>query len=510
MANFEEAKLEKEIHRLEDATREAYDDIFNKGNPGYNMRQYKTNTVKYKNAKEDYDKVYPAYVKLKAENDKKIEALKTQLQTLTAAQKVEKEKKKTGGTLADAKDEYERALDSQDPARIKAAKEDLNAARTKYQSVGVDEAKAGAEEDANQKEDEAYKGVSIDTTTGAVVQAQPNSNVLPYYIITLPNGKQQPFNDINAAREAYIKAYAPTNQDIDNLKKTLLAKNIVKQKDLDENSYAWVDGVDYLIKDYTYNTIASIKYGKATSTPAINDYLKTIKARTGTGTGSTINYTTRGAAKQAIDAYAMDLRGSAATPEEADAYYNELIKAEGKAGTSGLIAAEDTLIAANVLRKSLKGTNVDELLSKANGSRAATDIATLQSYAADYGIDMSPTDALKYVAAGIGQKDYLAKQEERIRQLSMTLHPYLKDHIAAGGKVSDVADQFASIEYKKLGKPVESPTKNKRIMSAIARGVSLDQFDRELQGTEEWGFTEEAHQMANNFLSNVGRMWGRG
>ena len=519
------ADYTEKIKFLEEETRKAYDAIFNKGNPGYQMNKYKTDTYEYERAKKEYDKVYPEYLKLKAKNDKLIAGYQKKLDVEEAAKKTGDIKHDTGGVLAKAKDEYARAQDSQDPERIASAAAALKAARTSYVTasenydiannikpdINKDKDSNKDNKDNGSTEDKIYAGYSVDTTSGTVTQTI-NSAAVPLYLVTDASGKQTPYSDIKSAHDAYIKTYAATNADTEKLKQTLLAKHIITQKELEKNPYAWVDGIDYLIKDYTYRTVADVKYGKATSTPSINEYLNSgIKAPAGTtGSGTTVSYTSRGAAKQAIDAYAMDLRGSAATPEEADIYYKQLVDAERKAGTSGLIAAEDTMIAANVLRKSLQGTDVDTLLKTSNGSRVAIDIAALQDYATQYGVDMSAADALKYVAKGIGQKDYLAKQEERIRQLGMTLHPYLKDHIAAGGTVKDVADQYARVSLNKIGKVVASPTKDEKIMSAIAQGKTVDQFSRDLQGTTDWRVSDEANTIVDSFLGNLGRMWGRG
>jgi hypothetical protein len=329
------------------------------------------------------------------------------------------------------------------------------------------------------------------------------------YLVTLKDGSQGQYGTAQEARKAYLKEYASTPAEMDALKKSVIAKANISQADLAKNEYAWLNGLDYLIQRYTYDTIAGFQYGGKKESKSINDFISGFTSPS-SGTGSGITHTGRGAAKQSIDAYANDLLGRAATREEEDAFYKDLIKAETTAGSTGLVAAETAMIAANAMRKSLKGTNVDELLKNPNGSAVATDIATLQQTAADYGVDMSPAEALGYVAAGLGQKDYLDKQKERIRQLSMTLHPYLKDHIAAGGTVADVANQYAKAKLNKLGTAVETSTKDKDVMSAVARGLSIDQFNQEMQAKPEWGFTEEAHNVAADFISTIGRMWGRG
>lgn len=253
MSDFNKIKLTNEIERLEDATREAYDDIFDKGNPGYEMKKYKTDTSNYKSAKAEYDKVYPAYLKLKADNDKKIEALKKQLDELTAAEDKEKNKKKTGGTLAEAKDEYQRALDSQDPARIKAAKEALDTARVKYgeakdpdatESDGVESGSSNPSNPFANQEDYVL------TANGAV--SYKGKEV---YLVTTPKKDGKPgdvvtdiYYSIAQARAAYVKAYASTPEQLAALKKQLVASGYATQQQV--NSDTWYTKLDDAIAGY--------------------------------------------------------------------------------------------------------------------------------------------------------------------------------------------------------------------------------------------------------------------
>jgi hypothetical protein len=205
--------------------------------------------------------------------------------------------------------------------------------------------------------------------------------------------------------------------------------------------------------------------------------------------------------------------------EEESAFYEQLNKAENKAVryssagmTTGSVLTEGDrlMIAAKVARKTLRGTNVDELLKSNIGSTVALDVAAMQKYAARYGIDMTPAEALKRVADGIGQENYAAKQQERLRQLSMTLHPYLKDHIAAGGTVEDVANVYANSKLYKLGVAVPTATKDKDVMNAIASGKTVADFERELQADPLWRRTDEARKLSADFTSTMLKTFGLG
>jgi hypothetical protein len=347
-----------------------------------------------------------------------------------------------------------------------------------------------------------------------------NQEGIVSYFVGAPDAKgeiaQTPFTSLAKARDAFLKNYAAPGR-IDELKNQLLASGYIKQKNIKDGT--WVLGVDNLIQNYTYQSVSDVKYSGIKEPLSLTDFLGRKKTSTGTGGTPYRVITTRGDAKKLLDGYMSDLIGRPATAEEESTFYDQLHVAENKAVrvssagmTTGsvLTEADRLMIAAKVARKTLRGSNVDELLKSNIGSTVAMDIASMQKYAARYGIDMTPAEALKRVADGIGQDNYAAKQQERLRQLSMTLHPYLKDHIAAGGTVQDVADAYAYAKSSKLGVAIPTSTKDKDIMKAIASGKTIADFDRELQADPLWRKTDEARKLASDFTSTMLKTFGLG
>ena len=329
----------------------------------------------------------------------------------------------------------------------------------------------------------------------------------------------QEYNSLAKARKAFLDQYSQPGQ-LDALKKQLVDSGYLKPAQA--KTADWIFGVDDLLIAHTKESIVSVQYGGAKKPKTIDVFLKEKKAGAGGdgGTKTYREYSSRGDATRMLDGYFNDLLGYGATPEEEDAFYKELNAAENKAfrtvtdgrvGVGGYLEdADRLLIAAKIAKKAIKNTDLDLLLKSGQGSQVAMDIADLQTTANEYGIDMPAAEALKYVVNGIGQKDYLLKQQERLRQLSMTMHPYLKEHITAGGTVKDVADQYAKRKAAKLGITITESIKDKDIMNAVATNMSTAAFDIEMQKKPEWRFSSEAKQVADDFANTMLQTWGLG
>ena len=325
-------------------------------------------------------------------------------------------------------------------------------------------------------------------------------------------------SSVVAARDAFIKNYYGKEGGINALKQQLLTGNWIKSSDLAGDS--WLNGVDDMIKSYSQHVITQVKYDGVKTPDTIDQYFsKTKAAGTGGGPKQYRTITTRGDAVKYLNNYLNDLIGRASTPQEQEEFYNKLHVAENKAvrtvsnGTttgSELSQTDYQMIATEVARKSLKGTNIDTLLSSKKGSQVATDIAALQKTAADYGLPMTAADALKHVADGLGQQDYLKKQQERLRLNAIQVHPYLAAHIQAGGTVKDVADVYAYTRQKKLGIVIPDSTQDKNVMAAVASGKNVAQYEQDLQADPLWAKTDEANNIAADFTQTILRSFGFG
>jgi len=338
-----------------------------------------------------------------------------------------------------------------------------------------------------------------------------------FFVDVIKDGTATPkfYVDYDEGRLQFLKGYSEPGK-LKQLQQQLIDSNYIKESDIAKGT--WYTGLDDMLLARSVKMVSDTKYGLGAPISA-EDFLKT-KRDSGSG-GRTVyrNLSTRGDARQQIDEYLMDLTGSAATDEEYEEYY-KILNAEEKSQTmvsvdgtttgDVMTDAERMVIAARVARKRLKNTDVDALLSSSKGSQVSMDIATLQELASDYGIDMTAAEALKQVTLGIGQKNYLEKQQERLRLIAKKMHPGLADHIDAGGTVLDIANTYARAKFSKLGVVIKSPTKDKDVMDAVASGKSIAEFNKDMQGNPMWRFTDEAREISSDFLDTIGRMWGRG
>jgi hypothetical protein len=509
--------VKQDIEIVERNLRAVENGLYGYGTPGYNMKKYKTGSSRYVEAKKKFDERFPAYEAKKKELEQQLTALKTKLDTVTNEEDIVKKTQKAKEEIGKSKDAIQRAKDAKDVVAQTAAEEKLRAARIERNQAEA-APKGEAEEDTVIEEDgNIYADYTIDAK-GNVTNKEGKTVVFVESKNKQGDILPKEYTSSASARDAFLKNYSQPGQ-IDALKKELVASGYLK--DSEKNTPNWIGAVDDLIIAHTRKSVTDVKYGGLKQPVTIDLFMREKKAGSGTGGTKTYReYSSRGDASRMLDGYFNDLLGYGATPEEEDAFYKELRAAEDKAfrtvtdgrtGVGGFLEdADRLLIAAKVAKKALKNTDVDALLNSGQGSQVAMDIADLQATANSYGIDMPSAEALKYVVAGVGQKDYIAKQQERLRQLSMTMHPYLKDHIAAGGTVKDVADEYGRTKANKLGVVVANSIKDKDVMSAVASGKSVVDFERELQMDPLWRKTPEARKVANDFANTMIQTFGLG
>lgn len=496
------------------------------------MKNRSRDSERYKSAKKKFDEDIVKYNRVKEQVNTLTAKENEKAEKDSAAKKTEDKIKSAKERLTKADSKIKLASDLQDSAMYDEAlteREDAASVLTNNNEIVPPAPKTTVPANSNYKpkerevanepidSKEKYADYTINTD-GTVT----GPGAKPQYLVTIKNPEtgnqmQKPYTDIVDARNAFVKEYYSGPNGAEQLKADLKAKGFITDEMLRTSS--WYEGIDDFIRQYTIHAITQVKYGQAENSDEIASYLKTVSGDTGKGPKTTRILTTRGDAKKDLDKYLMDLIGRGSTLEEQEDYFLALNKAQNEStmttqdgNTTGryLQDSDRLLLVAKVAKKALKGSNINEILSSKKGSQVAVDITEMQRLASDYGIPMNAVEAMKYVRAGLGQTDTLKKQEERLRQLSMTVHPYLKEHLTAGGTVKDVADYYAQTKTQKLGVVVPDSTADKDVMAALRSGKTIDQFGQEMQGRPEWRFSDEARQSATQFANTILSSFGFG
>ena len=497
------------IARIEAETNAAHDALYNSwDSPGKAMKKYKVGSTAYNNAKARFDAEYAKYIELKKTNDARIATLKKEDDAANKKKEADDAAKKVASakqTVTEAQAVYDLAVSMHDSKEIADAKTNLDNAKAAYTKA------TGGKSTTDTTTTIASEDTVLSAIDGWTIQNGKVTNTGgPVWMVMWADasGKNaQPYitNSVSDARAQFLKQYGGTPQKIEALKNQLISSGYLKNANGD-----MALALEDMITAYTYH-VAEQRQVYGSTTPGLTfDFAKTKAVGLTGSNGGTVNYTSRGEAKQVLDQYVTDFIGSHATTEEQDNFYKALTKMETQAGNASLTAAEVSLLAANAIRKRLTGTNVDTLLNTATGSQVAMDVHSLQEYASSYGVNMTASEAMKYVAAGLGQQDYVKKQEDRIKSIAIQLHPNLKDHIINGGTVQDIADQYANIKARKLGVQVGVSTADTEVMDAMNSGMSLTDYGRKLQSDPRWWKTQEADTTVNNLIDKMAQTWGLG
>jgi hypothetical protein len=363
---------------------------------------------------------------------------------------------------------------------------------------------------------------------------------LPYiFIPPKSGGKLTPTTDINAARNQVLAAVGP--KGLPNLLTKLYTSGFITKTELKSQNY--IGGLNAAINQYSVNALQEYQLNKGTGTfPTMDTFLKKFTVGSiggatnlaGTKTAIQEFTTTRGRADADLNIYFQENFGRPATQAEKDDYFTQVVKAEKTNTTktvtttdtvgaiknqvtadSRLGAADYTILQANVAKKAFPGMDATGLLDPKNtsGGKLAGNINLAMKYASDYGIKITPQQALNYIGEAWGTASPTDAVKTRMQQLAISTMPNLASHIQAGGTVKDVADVYGAIKARKLGITIPDSTADNQIMSSInLKGgmLNMADFERQLQADPQWRKTAEAHQTATDFTNTILQSFGFG
>ena len=378
-----------------------------------------------------------------------------------------------------------------------------------------------------------WDSYTVNTKYGTVTA--PGGNPVYFANVKGANGKPaiQGFVSMSEARTAFLKNYT-TDTQLTSLKNQLVKSGYLKANQV--NTSEWLGGVDTMLAEYTYATMVNYKYQGVKTPPLITSWLPT-RAGTGTGTVSqagtstvpTTSLSTRLETNRDADEFFQDWLTRPATPEEKDAYFAAVNKAESLAvnkrtttrnakgditnvvDQGGFLTDGDRLIiAAQIARPSLANINIDALL--AGGGKLAQNINDLNAYAASMGLPKDNSYVLQ-AATGMLDADGLTVQKEKIKNEAMLHFKPLTAHIQAGGTVQTAAQVYQKIRSNILGTsetPVTDITKDKGLMAAMGGAglMNLNDWEKMLFKDPLFAKSPYAHEQGASYVSTLHKSFG--
>jgi hypothetical protein len=378
-----------------------------------------------------------------------------------------------------------------------------------------------------------WDNYTVNTMKGTVTA--PGGLAVYFANVKGADGKSaiQGFTSMSQARTAFLSDYK-TEAQITGLKNQLVKSGYLKANQI--NTTEWLGSVDTMLAEYTYKTMISYKY-EGVKTPAlITSWLST---RTATGTGSTnqagtftvptTSLSTRLETNRDVDEFFQDWLTRPATPEEKDAYFAAVNKAESlavnkrstttnaKGEVTNVVSQGDFLtdgdrlvIAAQIARPSLANINIDALL--AGGGKLAQNINELNAYAASMGLPKDNSYVLQ-AATGMLDADGLTVQKEKIKNEAMLHFKPLAAHIQAGGNVQTAAQVYQKIRSNILGTvetPVTDITKDKGLMAAMGGAglMNLNDWEKMLFKDPLFAKSPYAHEQGASYVSTLLKSFG--
>jgi hypothetical protein len=338
MPNFDKVKIDNDLRELNKKYKDAKDKIYQKGGSGYRMKQYKTGSSQYKQAKVLFDQEIKEFRKLEAELNPKIAELENKLKELETKKTEEKEKSTYKSTVEKLKDEVQRAKDAQDTKAIAAAEAKLKAEyaakKAKDAKASGTESKTGAQFQLSDEENVANLLSSANVSmgpSGPIVQVTEPNKIDPttgkptvyqgyLYLTTTDGGKGEKaifFGTSDVIRDRYqkqlIKNYGSKQAVIDKLYK---AGYLRTNKEVPTSAY--LAALDSAAGEYTVAQVNAYKQEGLKEFPTMDEFLA---AKKGSGLGGTKTKTniteySDSDLKKIINAISQDFNGRDANSQE--------------------------------------------------------------------------------------------------------------------------------------------------------------------------------------------------
>ena len=234
-------------------------------------------------------------------------------------------------------------------------------------------------------------------------------------------------------------------------------------------------------------------------------------------------------AVQDLNIFTQDYLSRMATPEE-QKEYKKLVRAEeistyqkrvttktGSGTSTDYIGAplnqEDYMrIMGKVLKKSIAGTGVDELLS--GTGKLAQSVSDIREYASEMGIKMDGKEALNYATSNLKSGDMnnindLKSVKLQIKEMAKYLYPSLAVGIDAGVTPGRIGREVGGWIEDELEKPAGTyGIFNPEVADFVAKGTPRSEVRIAQRAKREFAGTDKAINEATNYLDTMLKSFG--
>ena len=490
---------------------------------GIDSKEYKEAKAKFDATQKEYKAAVSALAKIKAKIDSQTAKEKADAAKAKSVTSAKSEIATLEMQIAAAREQNKPALE------VQALQNRLDVLRGVVSGTSTAQTPAVLTDTNSLNEWDKY---TVNTKYGTVTA--PGGTPVYFANTKGTDGKSaiQGFASMSEARTAFLKNYT-TETQLTSLKNQLVKSGYLKADQV--NTSEWLGGVDTMLAEYTYATMVNYKYQGVKTPPLITSWLPTRASgvsgtdQAGTSTIPTTSLSTRLETNRDADEFFQDWLTRPATPEEKDAYFAAVNKAESLAvnkrsttrnakgevtnvvDQGGFLTDGDRLIiAAQIAKPSLANIDIDALL--AGGGKLAQNINDLNAYSASMGL---PRDN-KYIlqaATEMLSADGLTVQKEKIKNEAMLHFKSLASHIQAGGNVQTAAQVYQKIRSNILGTsevPVTDLTKDKGLMAAMGGSslMNLADWEKMLYKDPLFAKSPYAHEQGAAHVSTLLKSFG--
>jgi len=234
-------------------------------------------------------------------------------------------------------------------------------------------------------------------------------------------------------------------------------------------------------------------------------------------------------AVQDLNSFTQDYLSRTATPEEQKEYkkllraeeistYQKRVSTKTGSGTSttyvgDVLNQEDYMrIMGKVLKKSIAGTGVDELLS--GTGKLAQNVSDIREYANEMGIKMDGKEALNYATSNLKSGDMknvnnIDSVKLQIKEMAKYLYPSLAAGIDAGVTPGKIGREIGSYMEEELEQPAGTyGIFNSEVADYVAKGTSRSEIRAAQRKKPEFGKTDKASNEATDYLNTMLKSFG--